>query len=1769
MVNIDQLNIQITASSNEATNALDRLVTHLRKLNKQLGLTDGTKFSKTLNTMAESINKFTDSMSGFKTDGFEKASESAKSASEFFKESTEQAERFKDALSKILETEKSFAQRKLFESDLGKSSNLNDYTTSTKQEPVLALPMFEKMLPAITQANDALNGLKISFEDVITTADGVDVVTQKFIDWKSQVQEIENNLDGARSKFTFADPHWDAKGDYHSADVTAWISNINPQVVDGYFYEIEESANKCLPAIQNVGTTALATAEQFKVVGDYAQQSFENTAKSWGDFSFPWKEVEENKPFENVAESANKASESIKDVIEQVQKYRTLISGFESGKIPFVESGYQDALKGYAEASNKLKNYKDKFEIKTPDYTSVLTALDALSRALGEVSEKFGMVGDKGIQMFKFLTTPLKAAASEYVEKFKTMSDGVVSFQKNFKAQMKKVSDFWKRTMRTFTFMIVRKAFTAIIKEIGNAIQSLAMYSNAMGTAFNTDISLMVADFQYLGRSIVSVFAPLLNYIAPIIDAIVDKIATLLSYIGMLFAALGGSTSFTKAKKNVGNYAESLDNASKSAKNLTMGIDELNILSESQGSSSSKPYDGWEDAWEDVKIPDWILSLADWFKDLWDKIFAPLKKAWERVKERFLAALNFLKTNLLYLFSSIGDAFLKVWNEEATIKIFENILHIIADVMIIIGVLAKNFADAWNEADRGVRIFEGIRDIIGILVQHMVNLTDYMVSWAANITFAPLLDSVLGVLDAFKLLADFIGGVFENVMRMVVLKYIKWMIEEGLPHLNNTIKEVIESFDFQKIQDDLVPLEKAFERLAENIHTGTTNAIGNLGKEIAKFTNSEEFTKFLQRLADIMDLISAEDVEKVLTGISIGILRIGEKLVKFVNSDTFMSFLEGLDKWLEDATAEDIADLLERIAFAIGLFKFAEFATAGLSGFFQFATILKSFENLQSVATNLSGIATKLGVVGAQGTVAGAGTTVASGGFAALTTTALPIIGILALVVAAVYSLIQSYGGLDGTCQEIIKRFEEVKERLEIVKKALHFDQIIDNLKDAFSRLGEKLGDMKSWWDTVFDIVQDVATLFGGAFICALEGVVIAVTVVLDILSTLVDVLGGVGTMIKGVFDGDWDEIKQGATRVGTAIVDGVKDGISQVKHAVSTDVTNGVNEGIAEVPDNTKTAITDASNAIASTQASSLANSIASYTPAVMQSNSQMYNDMLGTVYGADYTGTSDFFVSQEYAELQSQIASTDFTSLGTQWNTRTGDALRTNSGLFTDANKETSEQGASTFSSTYMDYMTNSSLMGESMSQYGETVGKQLVDGMNNGLSTNMALTTQYVNEWFGLIQKSIHDNSFMPFGSPNKKTQEYGKDTVDGFNLGITTNASTTITAVNTWFTYINAAIRNKLVEVKTTFTTMLTEIFSGNGWDYNTPITTLFTNVTTAIISNLTLIGENLLGTQLPMFMETYIMPFFSVEMWQPLFDVLLNEVFMVNFTTFSEWFTTVMTEWWNVSLLSWFKTEKWNKEIFEPLKKNIQLHWNNFKKWWDTSIKDWWDKHLINPWFTNKKWDEDIFTPLKKNIVTHWKNFVNTWDTSMKDWWDNHVLPWLTKFLAYLTAVGQMTEEIVEDTFSQVEKSISDHMDKAKENVVNTANEMKNALQHVADVLEEIIEKLSILSGMGVDIHLLGFADGGFPSEGSLFFAGEQGAELIGNIGGKTAVASNDEITGIREAVYESGNQESALLAQLISIGTQLLDKETVVIGDRDIAMMANNGQSQLGMRIIT
>lgn len=90
-------------------------------------------------------------------------------------------------------------------------------------------------------------------------------------------------------------------------------------------------------------------------------------------------------------------------------------------------------------------------------------------------------------------------------------------------------------------------------------------------------------------------------------------------------------------------------------------------------------------------------------------------------------------------------------------------------------------------------------------------------------------------------------------------------------------------------------------------------------------------------------------------------------------------------------------------------------------------------------------------------------------------------------------------------------------------------------------------------------------------------------------------------------------------------------------------------------------------------------------------------------------------------------------------------------------------------------------------------------------------------------------------------------------------------------------------------------------------------------------------------------------------------------------------------------------------------------------------------------------------------------------------------------------------------------------------------EEKSFWKSAGEVFSNIGDKIGKVFNRSVEGYklrygLTEFADGGFPSAGSLFLAGEVPGqtELLGTINGRTGVAGGAEITGIREAIYEVG-----------------------------------------------
>lgn len=95
-----------------------------------------------------------------------------------------------------------------------------------------------------------------------------------------------------------------------------------------------------------------------------------------------------------------------------------------------------------------------------------------------------------------------------------------------------------------------------------------------------------------------------------------------------------------------------------------------------------------------------------------------------------------------------------------------------------------------------------------------------------------------------------------------------------------------------------------------------------------------------------------------------------------------------------------------------------------------------------------------------------------------------------------------------------------------------------------------------------------------------------------------------------------------------------------------------------------------------------------------------------------------------------------------------------------------------------------------------------------------------------------------------------------------------------------------------------------------------------------------------------------------------------------------------------------------------------------------------------------------------------------------------------------------------------------------------------------------------------------YAKGGFPDVGEMFIARENGAEMVGRMGNKNAVANNEQIVeGIARGVASANSQQNALLREQNELLRALLEKDTgISIGD--ITNAARRQNQRMGKTVI-
>lgn len=286
-------------------------------------------------------------------------------------------------------------------------------------------------------------------------------------------------------------------------------------------------------------------------------------------------------------------------------------------------------------------------------------------------------------------------------------------------------------------------------------------------------------------------------------------------------------------------------------------------------------------------LSDKFRQMAEKVKEILTSLFNPLKEAWDREGKFVIDSWKYALGEVWKLIKDIGRDFLTVWQQEGTIRIFENILHIIGDIGLVVGNLAGKFREAWNENDTGLHILENIRDIIGVIVENIRHAADATVEWSAKIDFSPLLTKFEEWTASLVPVIDALSGIMTDFYEKVLLPLGQWVLEKGIPDLLQVFIDFNNMIDWETLRANFAELWEHLEPFAETVGEGLIIFIGRLSEVLAGFLNSQALKDFLTMIENWMDNVSPQEVADGFEKIAIAIIALNAagSLLSFISTN--------------------------------------------------------------------------------------------------------------------------------------------------------------------------------------------------------------------------------------------------------------------------------------------------------------------------------------------------------------------------------------------------------------------------------------------------------------------------------------------------------------------------------------------------------------------------------------------------------------------------------------------------------------------------------------------------------------------------------------------------------------------------------------------------------------------------------------------------------------------------------------------------------------------
>ena len=1462
---------------------------------------------------------------------------------------------------------------------------------------------------------------------------------------------------------------------------------------------------------------------------------------------------------------------------DRAKELNSLLDSMRNNRVQFDTSDVQRSVKELKDVNEQIKALENGETASNKGGANKgslewMATIIAIQHQLEKASQAFDHFANIAKKAFLKALTPLKLFKHEFEEikglitmvsrvgsAFAMISKPITKVFGNIKKQVDgvvtKIQKAWGKVMRTFTFMLIRKAITQILTTVNEATQSLAAFSKSIGTSFNESMSYITSDLRYIGASLVAMVEPLINKLAPAFDSITDKIVNAINAVNRFLAVITGAKSYTIAKKKIVDYTEATKDANKAVKQLTMGIDELNILNDSK-EDNKEPESMFE--WEEiptpkVDIPDWLK----WLKELWEKLknailgmlqalWDAIKKAWDNVKDMFLAAFKHLLESLVGLITDIIRDLTRVFKTKEFQEFLERIFRIIAKIAELLATIIDKIREAWNYNDLGFRILMDILAILNTIATHIENILDMTIAWARELTLIPLFEAIEAALQQVNYAIDQIGYTVERVWG-VALDILKLAIEDYIPRLIGVFGDVVEGIgnifrslndawdkvnfrerfvkafdgivqeiiphleevgeyfkiwadhlDFKPLLNSIIELFESLKPVADFVGKVFADIVEHYILPMAKHITEKVVPDILKGIAHFADAVDwnklEKNVDKVIRafehlnaaigdGVAKAIDAIGQALAKFINSDKFEKFIDVITGFAEKVDGDLIAKILTAIGLAILDLAEAVMSFVTSEAFQSFINGLINFAKNKDVHA-IANILKEIAMAFAlfKGLSFLAKASSSILGFTTLLVKLAGVLGAGGILVVAIGAAIAAFALFGDTLA------------------AIDWTGILTGLVNGLLNLVNKID-----WES---IGRNLGIVLSKILVAGIEMALNPAWIMMA-SAIIVKALWG---LIEGLVDGLLQPVQAFFEKIGWSIPAGIIQGIRDFWHLI----TDGI------------------------------------------QTLLGMFIDFVKSILGIHSPSTV-------FAEIGQNIILGLWEGIKAIW-----------------------EQFFSWISEIWNNFITWVKEIWAMVVQGVIDAWTGFIDSMIEVwttisdwfITTWEEFKTWCIETWTAIVQ-AISDTWHLLIESVTEIWNEFCEwiteawENFKAWAIELWTFIKDTI--VNTW-----QELKKKASEIWTKIKETIKQVWD---WLKNT-VSGVFTKIRDVIIDTWNAIKEK------------------TIEIWNAIKQFLMN--------LFQDVHEKVV-EIWNA--IKTFLQETFQKihdftvEIWDKIKTFLIGLWENLKKTAD-EIFSWLRDFLENIWNTIQDTWERVWNAIVEAVLAIWNKFKDTveslWDNVLKfleKLWDGIQSVWEKVWNTIIGAVKKIwsifSEEIPK-IWTAITDKIKDVWNGVKETWERVWNGIKDFIRNIVNTIAKFIEGVinGAIKGINKMIDLLNafkievpdwvpeiggksfgfslskiseisiprFAEGGFPEDG--WFRASHG-EIMGQFdNGQSVVANNDQIT---EGIAQAVSQSLVPILQDIAVSSrETANKEFKVdIDSREIARSANDGQMKLGKSLIS